>query len=145
MKSINKKRKVKTNVEFEFSAGGIVKRNSDVLLIKTKDLKGEQVWTFPKGKIEKGESFKEAALREVIEETGYKCKIKDDLDEVRYFFKRKGKLVIKKVKWFLMVPQEKKEEPGFEVFETLWTGYSESKALLKYKSDLMLLDKVFKK
>ncbi len=55
---------MKNNVEFEFSAGGIVKRDSEVLLIKTKDLKGNEVWTFPKGKIEKGEKSKEAALRE---------------------------------------------------------------------------------
>ena len=51
------------------SAGGVVVRKSKnkfytVLLYKNKG------WVLPKGRIEKGESDKEAALREVYEETG---------------------------------------------------------------------------
>jgi 8-oxo-dGTP diphosphatase len=140
------RKKMQKNVEFEFSAGGIVKRDSGVLLIKTKDLKGNEVWTFPKGKVEKGEKSKETALREVFEETGYVCEIKDNLDEVKYFFKRKGKLVIKKVIWFLMGPVEQKGEPDLnEIDEILWADYDTSKGLLNYKTDLVLLDKVFNK
>ena len=30
-------------------------------------------WSFPKGKVERGESAEEAAIREVTEETGYEC------------------------------------------------------------------------
>lgn len=135
---------MKRKTEFEFSAGGVVKRDNKVLLIKTKDLKGNEVWTFPKGKIEKGETLKEASLREVHEETGYLCKIDYELDEVKYFFKRRGSLVIKKVKWFLMSPLKKNNQPDCEVDAIDWTDHKTSQKLLKYKSDLMLLDKVFK-
>lgn len=136
---------MKKNVEFEFSAGGTVKRGSKVLLIKTKDLNDNKVWTFPKGKIEKGESSREAALREVLEETGFSCRIARELDDVKYFFRRKDKLVIKKVKWFLMNPLKKKGQPDSEVEETRWSDYDASVKLLRYKTDLMLLDKIFNK
>jgi 8-oxo-dGTP diphosphatase len=135
---------IKENVEFEFSAGGVVKEGEQVLLIRTRDLGGNEVWTFPKGKIEKGETLKETALREVFEETGYTCSIVSDLNEVKYFFMRAGKLVVKKVKWFLMDPIEQKSEPWDEVDEILWADYDTSKGLLRYKTDLMLLDKILK-
>lgn len=134
---------MKKNTEFEFSAGGVVKKDNKVLLIKTSDLKGDQIWTFPKGKIEKGESSADAALREVKEETGYNCHIENNLDEVKYFFKWQEKLVIKKVKWFLMAPVKKQGKPDSEVEEILWADLKTSKKLLEYKSDLNLLSKVF--
>lgn len=136
---------MKKDIDFEFSAGGVVKRESEVLLIKTKDLKGNEVWTFPKGKIERGETSKEAALREVSEETGFSCRIESELDEVKYFFRREDKLVIKKVKWFLMSPLRKKGPPDFEVERILWSDYDTSMNLLKYETDLMLLNKIFSK
>ena len=135
---------MKENVEFEFSAGGVVRDGSKVLLIRTRDLGGNEVWTFPKGKIEPGEALQETALREVFEETGYVCTIESDLEEVKYFFQRAGKLVIKKVKWFLMSPGEKKAEPWDEVDEILWADYETAKGLLRYKTDFMLLDKILK-
>ncbi|MFW6134322.1 MAG: NUDIX hydrolase [Elusimicrobiota bacterium] len=139
------KDKKKKKTEFEFSAGGVVKKDREILLIKTKDLKQKDVWTFPKGKIEKGESSSQAAIREVREETGYRCSIDSELEEVKYFFKRKGSLVIKKVKWFLMSPVKKEDSPNFEVEKIKWADYTTSKELLKYKSDLKILKKVFKK
>ena len=40
-------------------------------------------WSLPKGKLEPGEAFEEAALREVEEETGMRCRLGDELDPVR--------------------------------------------------------------
>ncbi|MFN3966955.1 MAG: NUDIX domain-containing protein, partial [Endomicrobiia bacterium] len=87
-------------IEFEFSAGGVVVKDKKVLLIKTKNLEGKEVWTFPKGHIEKKEKSTETALREVEEETGYKCEIKSQLDTVEYWFRDKERLVKKRVNWF---------------------------------------------
>ena len=61
----------------EFSAGGLVRRGGKVLMVKVCNLKGEEVWTFPKGHVEKGETPMEAALREVEEETGWRCRLKE--------------------------------------------------------------------
>jgi len=126
-------------MKFEFSAGGIVCKGEKVLLIKTEDLKGNPVWTFPKGVIEKGEKAKDAALREVREETGYDVKIVRLLDVVEYFFRREGELIKKSVKWFLMEPIKRMEEPDWEVSEITWIKYDEAKELLTYKSDRKLI------
>lgn len=72
-------------------------------------------WDLPKGKIEKGESFEEGAIREVEEETGVKgLEITRPLETTYHIFKRNGKYRIKTTYWFEMetnydgklVPQE---------------------------------------
>ncbi len=50
-------------------AGGIVRNNDNIALIKMKKLDG---WAFPKGTIEPGETSLEAAKREIFEEAGIK-------------------------------------------------------------------------
>ena len=50
----------------EITAGGIVFNGGKVLVLR--NLKG--VWVFPKGHVELGESHEQAALREVLEESG---------------------------------------------------------------------------
>ncbi len=129
-------------IEFEFSAGGVVIKENKVLLIKTKNLKGEEVWTFPKGHIEKKEKSKNTALREVEEETGYKCKIQKQLDTVQYWFRDKERLVKKQVKWFLMSPVKKIKEPSWEITETKWTTFDKAEKILSYDSDKKLLSKL---
>ena len=57
----------------EFSCGGVVLDGKKVLIIQVKNMKGKKIWTFPKGHIEAGETPRQAALREVLEETGYKA------------------------------------------------------------------------
>ena len=41
-------------------------------------------WTLPKGKLDRGESFEDAALREVWEETGLRCRLGEELEPARY-------------------------------------------------------------
>lgn len=60
---------------FEYSAGGLIVRKTKILMVQVRNLEGHIVWTFPKGHIEKGETEEQTALREVYEETGWKCKI----------------------------------------------------------------------
>jgi 8-oxo-dGTP pyrophosphatase MutT (NUDIX family) len=135
----------KKNIAFEFSAGGVVVKDGKVLMIRTTNLSGEEVWTFPKGHIEKGETSKEAAIREVAEETGYVCEIKDYIDEVKYLFKRGEKLVIKTVKWFTMEITGETGKEAEEVDEIKWASPDEAVAVLSYKTDLDILAKIFKK
>lgn len=58
----------------EFSSGGIVLKDYQVLLIENTRMSNpaEKWWGFPKGHLEAGESSQEAAIREVEEETGIK-------------------------------------------------------------------------
>lgn len=68
----------------EFSAGGVLLKDGEVLLIKNPS----DVWTFPKGLVESGENPEETAIREVSEETGVKGKIVAPIGEIRYWYIR---------------------------------------------------------
>lgn len=130
----------KAPFSFEYSAGGIVRRDDKILMVKVENLEGQVVWTFPKGHIEKGEKAPEAALREVEEETGYRCGIVKPLERTQYWFKRDGRLVKKTVTWFLMKPERKTGLPDAdEIRDTRWASSDEATALANYKSDQKIL------
>ena len=59
----------------------VVNENKDVLLVTNKEL---NIWAFPKGHVEEGETLEEVALRETLEETGYEVVIIKRLEDVRY-------------------------------------------------------------
>ncbi len=124
----------------EQSAGGILSKNGKLMLVRVKNLMGEKVWTFPKGHIEKNETPRKAALREVWEETGWECKIIRPLFLARYSFERNGKPVSKTVRWYLMEPLLKSGRPmAGEIFSAQWLSPKLAEKRLKYKSDLKLL------
>jgi len=124
---------------FEFSAGGVVLNESSVLLIRTRDLKQRDVWTFPKGKLNQGETSPDAAVREVTEETGWRCRIDSELTRSEYWFQRQGQRVKKTVRWFRMVPLEQVGSPDHEVEEAVWVPINEAAQRLTYQSDRALL------
>jgi len=124
----------------EFSAGGVVTRESQVLLVRVQNLKGERVWTFPKGHVEEGETAKETALREVEEETGYRCRVLKRLPLVRYAFYRGKRFIHKKVQWFWMEAGFRVGRPDqAEVEKTAWVSLDKAVRMLRYPSDLRLL------
>ena len=60
-------------------------------------------WDLPKGKLEKGESISECAIREVEEECGVtNLQIEKPLDTTYHIFERKDKIILKITYWFLM-------------------------------------------
>ncbi len=112
-------------------------------MVKVQNLEGEERWTFPKGHIEKGETAEIAALREVQEETGYRCAIEKRFERVQYFFQREGELTKKTVSWFLMKPLEKTGvHDAEEILETAWVSMEEACKRAAYKSDKKLLAKL---
>ena len=94
-------------------------------------------WSLPKGKLDSGETFEEAALREVEEETGMRCSLGDELDPVRY---RDNKGRPKVVRYWLM---QVEDDPGFvpndEVDELRWVTPGEAAELLSYPHDAELV------
>lgn len=94
-------------------------------------------WTLPKGKLEEGESWEEAALREVWEETGLRCEIAGFLGSTTY---APGG-VPKEVRWWLMAG-EGEPGPSDEVDEARWATLDEAAGLLSYESERGLLERV---
>jgi len=127
-------------LQLEFSAGGIVvDERGFVLLIRARDLRSRPVWTLPKGTINAGESSADAALREVREETGYRCEVVRELEPVTYWFQRDGRRIRKTVRWFLMRPLEKAGEHDHEVDEVAWADRADALTRLRYDSDRRLI------
>jgi 8-oxo-dGTP diphosphatase len=94
-------------------------------------------WSLPKGKLDHGESWEEAALREVWEEVGLRCRLGDELPPVAY---KDAKGRDKAVRYWLMEPEE---DPGFEpndeVDEMRWIAPEQAAELLSYPRDVELV------
>lgn len=121
------------------SAGGVVLLQQDVLLIRVSDSKRRPIWSFPKGRLDAGETSAQAAVREVLEETGWRCRIEADLSTTEYWFQREGRRFRKTVVWFKMAPIEQAGVPDGEVEDVQWVDRQEAFARLTYASDVALL------
>lgn len=136
----------KIPTKFEYSAGGVVTRDGKFLLVQVKNLQGEVLWTFPKGHLEEGETSRDAALREVEEETGFGCEILEPLTSVHYFFMKDDKRISKRVRWFWMKPVSAQgPHDADEVMKVQWMDAETTRKNLRYPSDQKLLDLVAKK
>jgi 8-oxo-dGTP pyrophosphatase MutT (NUDIX family) len=98
-------------------------------------------WSLPKGKLEEGEGWLEAALREVEEETGFRCEASIELPRVSYL-DRKGRR--KLVRYWLMRPVDGEFESHGEVDELRWVGGDEADELLTYPHDRELVRKALR-
>ncbi len=83
-------------------------------------------WDFVKGKMEKGETIHETAIRETKEETGITdVKILDNFEEwIEYNFQYQGELVHKKVVFFLAETNTKDVEISHEHSDYIWVDYN---------------------
>jgi 8-oxo-dGTP diphosphatase len=111
------------------AAGGLVVRDGKVLLVHRPRYDD---WTLPKGKLDPGESFEDAALREVEEETGLRCSLGRELPSTRYEVGGRPKLV----RYWLMTPHgEAPFVPNDETDDLRWLQPAEALALLSYDRD----------
>ena len=124
----------------EVSAGGVLLKDNEVLLIKNPS----DVWTFPKGNIEEGENPEETAIREVFEETGVKGKIIAPIGEIKYWYMREANKIRKKVFFYLMEYLGGDPNPSWEVKAAAFFTLQEAKKLLKYKGDKEIFEKTIK-
>ncbi|MBI3485952.1 NUDIX domain-containing protein [Candidatus Daviesbacteria bacterium] len=128
----------------EFSAGGIVINEKKQILITQHST--NKYWGFPKGHIEKGQTSKEAALREVKEEGGVEAEIIKKVGESKYVYTNKtGEKVFKVVIIFLMKYLSGDiQDHDWEVSEALWLSSDEALKKLSFSQDKKLLTKAFK-
>ena len=94
-------------------------------------------WSLPKGKLDPGESHEQAALREVWEETGWRCRLGAELPSTHYA-DRFGRA--KRVRYWSMEPvQHEGFTPNDEVDAQRWLPVEEASARLSYDRDRSVL------
>lgn len=117
------------------AAGGLIFRRSPKGNIKVliAHRPAYDDWSLPKGKADRGETPEETAVREVLEETGYHCRIVAPVGTTRYRI-RNG---VKEVNWFAM--RTLPDSPGFkknkEIDEIQWVSRKKAREILDYDND----------
>ena len=117
------------------AAGGVVwRRDPDGVRIVLVHRPRYDDWSLPKGKLDPGEDWGEAAVREVEEEVGAVCELGPELQPISY---RDNKGREKVVRYWLMEATDAGDgsaDPD-EVDEVRWVSGREALALLTYERD----------
>ncbi len=122
----------------EFSAGGVVVRDGEVIVIVPvrRDASGDRVLALPKGHPDGDETPAQAAAREVREETGVVAEIVHKLGDVDYTYERRGRRVAKTVSFFLFEYRSGEvEDHDHEIEEALWMPLEEAARALSFEGE----------
>jgi len=130
-----KPRRRRPRVVRQHSAGGLVVRGGEVLLIATA---GGARWQLPKGRLEEGETPRDAAVREVREETGVTGNVVAPLPGIDYWFAEGARKRIRKhVDYFLLdyVSGSEVDFDAREVSTARWFPWEEALARLTHANE----------
>ena len=137
------------SLKTQVSSGGVIFKRydnrADVALIAVKN---GSVWGLPKGAINEGESPENAAIREVLEETGLQGKILDKLGEITYWFHiRAENAKCKKTVHFYLMEYESGNvaDHDWEVDSASWFSIDEAIEKANYKGEKEMLQLARKK
>lgn len=130
----------------ETSAGGLVVKQDEggilVALIARYDRRKRLVWSLPKGHVEAGETVEQAALREVLEETGLTAKIVAPLGIIDFWFAVEDRRIHKTVHHFLMKYQRGVLcDDDLEVVDVAWVPLDDVSSRLAYRDERRLVAK----
>ena len=120
------------------AAGGILWRNPErgQIAVIYRDRYERDECCLPKGKLDPGENWEQAALREVLEETGCRAEIVGFGGLLTYYVRRRPKVVV----YFEMVTTRAGPfQPSREVREMAWLGTEAALAALSHDSERELL------
>ena len=122
----------------EFSAGGVVVRGGEVVVIvpvkRASD--GRPVLGLPKGHLDGDETPQGAARREVAEETGVTAELVEELGDVRYRYDRRGRRIAKTVRFYLFeYVSGSVEDHDHEIEEARWMPLEQAARELTYEGE----------
>jgi 8-oxo-dGTP diphosphatase len=116
------------------AAGGVIVRDGNVLLVHRIR---QDDWSFPKGKLDPGETWEQAALREVEEETALVCTLGEEVGRTHYLVEDEPK----EVRYFRMTSDGEPRAQN-EINAVRWLSFDEGRELLTYDRDRELLDHI---
>lgn len=124
----------------EYSAGGLIFDDQRrVAIIARHSRSGHLEWCLPKGHIEKGETPKQTAVREVHEETGILGEVVDSIATIDYWFTGTTQRVHKLVHHFALrqIGGELTVEgdPDHEAEDAIWVRFEDLEDVLSYPNE----------
>jgi len=135
------------------SCGGVVIYKNRVLLLYKNQNGRYMGWVMPKGNLEETETYKQAALREVKEESGVSAKVLKYLGKTQYTFKGApldnpsiGDVILSKtVHWYLMTTNSFYCKPQVEEHFADVGFYKQHEAyhLLKFHDERQIMRRAF--
>ena len=127
------------------SCGGVVIFRGKILLLYKNYRNKYEGWVLPKGTVEKGEEYKDTAIREVKEETGAAATIIQYVGQSHYTFSVPEDTVEKDVHWYLMMGESYYSKPQKEEYfvDSGYYKYHEAYHLLKFANEKQILEMAY--
>jgi 8-oxo-dGTP pyrophosphatase MutT (NUDIX family) len=123
------------------SGGAVIDTRGGIASVAMIATRNKTRWGLPKGAVSEGETSEQAALREVLEETGLEAAIVKPLDTIEYFFRVHDTLVKKRVDFYLMRYLGGELTPQLsEVDDVEWVPLSEAIRRASFDSEKKLLE-----
>ena len=129
------------------SCGGVVIHRGKILALYKSYRNRYEGWVLPKGTVEKGETFEQTALREVMEEAGVRASIVKYIGKSQYNFTVPEDVVMKEVHWYLMASSGYYSRPQREEYfvDSGYYKYHEAYHLLKFANERKILEQAYAK
>jgi 8-oxo-dGTP pyrophosphatase MutT (NUDIX family) len=129
----------------ELSFGGVVVRGdlaAGTAEVVTIVPRGKTLLALPKGGADADETGDQTAVREVREEAGVHSKVRGELGEVTYWYRRSGRSVRKTVRFYLCdYVSGSTDDHDHEVEEARWIPLEEAETALAYPGEREMIAK----